>query len=579
MTRPAYSVAAMADQTAVWNQSLLNIQTVANTVTGTSGDKTVTLTIQTGTYPDWATAPATAPAIVVTITNKYPVNVNFTTPIGDITYGAALADPVGEQAAIDHGTDTSGDASFTYSYSGTGSTTYGPSEIAPVNAGTYKVTATLVSDTHSGTGEDTFTINKKDLADSMITEITPATNTYTGSAITPAPTVVDANGPITAADYTVSWTNNVNAGSTAKVVITAKAGGNYTGDAEYTFTIDKAPLTGTPTINGTAAVGSVLTANHSYAESEVTYQWTRGGSDIVGAASKTYTLTSADSNKEIAVEISGKGVNYLTSSTITSAAKTVAKQAVSGTVGIDGGSSPIANGDTLTAVITGMLPAAAQTGATYHWTAGATDLGDAQTQELTGLDADTVVTVTVTPNADFAGTLSASVTVGKSPLTSSSFAITGTDLAVDDVIAPTGTLNGEAVVGDSDDYDLQWMRGGADIAGATGADYTVTSADLGKTITLKAVGKGNYTGTIQAGGSATVAALKPAAPVISASAGNAQITVTWSAPAANGSPITGYTLYMKAGSGSYDAGTVFGPDVTSHTVTGLTNGTVRGSRR
>lgn len=572
------SVAAMADQTIVWNKTLAttlaDVQAVANTVTDASGDKTITLTVQAGTYPGWATAPAAAKTFTITITNKFPVDVTFDTAISDITYGTALATPVAAQAAIDHGTDSSG--TFTYTYEGTGTTTYASNTTAPTNAGTYKVVATLVSSTHSGTGEDTFTIENKPLDNSMITAITPSTNTYTGSAITPAPTVADAS-LITAADYTVSWSNNVNAGSAAKVIITATAGGNYSGSAEFTFTIDKAELTGTPTVSGTAAVGHVLTANHTYPESEVTYQWTRGGADIAGATGKTYTLTSADSNQSIAVRVTGANVNYLNTSTITSVSKLVAKQAVSGTVVIVGGSSSVANGDTLAAVITGMVPGAAQTGATYQWTAtsgGTTvNLGTSSSQALADLAADTVVTVTVTPNENYSGTLSASVTIGKTPLTAT-FTITGTDLAVGNIITPTGQVNEADLAANSADYALQWMRNGVDIAGATGTTYTITSADLGTSITLKAVGMGSCTGTVQASGAAAVAALAPNAPAITASAGNKQVTVKWTAPASNGSPITGYLLYSKEGTGSYDSGTLLGPDVTSYTFSGLTNGTV-----
>jgi hypothetical protein len=70
------------------------------------------------------------------------------------------------------------------------------------------------------------------------------------------------------------------------------------------------------------------------------------------------------------------------------------------------------------------------------------------------------------------------------------------------------------------------------------------------------------------------AALSPDAPVISAVAGNGSVTLSWSAPSANGSPITGYMLYMKAGSGSYDSGKSLGAAVINYTYTGLVNGTI-----
>lgn len=570
------SVTALSGQTVAWDKTLADVKTLANTVSDSSGDKTIVLTVKPETYPAWATAPSSAKTLTITVTNKYPVSVTFITPIDDVIYGTALATPVAEQAAINNGTDTSGNATFTYTYVGTGSTVYGPSTTAPSNAGTYKVVATLKSDTHAGTGDDAFTIAKKALANTMITGITPASNTYTGGAVKPTPTVTDAAGPIAATDYTVSWENNVSAGTTAKAVITATATGNYTGSAEYTFTVDQASLSGKPTIAGTASVGNVLTANHSYSESEVTYQWTRGGTDITGQTSKTYTLTSADSNQSIGVKVSGKGINYLKSSTITSDAVTVAKQAISGIVVITGGSSTVTNTDTLTANISGIVPSEAQTSAIYKWTATSgdktTDLGTSSTQALTGLSTDTVVTLTVTPNSNYSGTLSASVTIGKKPLVSS-LEISGADLTAGSTVTPTGKLNGADISASSSDYSLQWMRNGNDISGATGVTYTVTKDDLGAVITLKAMGKGDYTGTVTATGSAAVVSLKPDAPVISSSAGDSQITISWTAPAANGSPITGYTLYMKESTGSYGSGTAIGNYTTSYTVSGLTNGT------
>jgi hypothetical protein len=131
---------ALSGQTIVWNKTLADVQAVANTVTGTSGDKTITLTVQTGTYPVWATAPAAAKTFTITITNKFPVDVTFSTSVDDVTYGTALAAPAAAQADIGNGTDPAG--TFTYAYEGTGSTTYASSATAPTHAGTYKVVAT-----------------------------------------------------------------------------------------------------------------------------------------------------------------------------------------------------------------------------------------------------------------------------------------------------------------------------------------------------------------------------------------------------------------------------------------------------
>ena len=55
--------------------------------------------------------------------------------------------------------------------------------------------------------------------------------------------------------------------------------------------------------------------------------------------------------------------------------------------------------------------------------------------------------------------------------------------------------------------------------------------------------------------------------------GNASATVTWSAPANNGSPITSYTVTPYLGSTAQTATTITGsPPATSTTITGLING-------
>lgn len=72
------------------------------------------------------------------------------------------------------------------------------------------------------------------------------TYTYTGSEIKPSITVKwikeELETPIDADEYTVSYSDNINAG-TATVTLTDKEGGNYIVSGSKTFTIEKAALT------------------------------------------------------------------------------------------------------------------------------------------------------------------------------------------------------------------------------------------------------------------------------------------------------------------------------------------------
>lgn len=99
-----------------------------------------------------------------------------------------------------------------------------------INAGTASVTVTGIGD-YTGTKTTTFTIAKKAITASQVNAIKACT--YTGKAITPAVTV---KGLKKGTDYTVSYSNNINAG-TAKAVIAGK--GNYTGTVAVSFTINK----------------------------------------------------------------------------------------------------------------------------------------------------------------------------------------------------------------------------------------------------------------------------------------------------------------------------------------------------
>ena len=86
-------------------------------------------------------------------------------------------------------------------------------------------------------------------------------------------------------------------------------------------------------------------------------------------------------------------------------------------------------------------------------------------------------------------------------------------------------------------------------------------------------GSANYDAAAQVQQTFGVVAGAPGAPTIgTATGGNGDATVTWTAPASNGSPITGYTV--TAYQGGTAVGTVpAGPSVTSVVYPGLTDGT------
>ena len=98
---------------------------------------------------------------------------------------------------------------------------------------------------YTGTITKTFAIAKRSISGATVSV---ATQTYTGKALTPKPTV--KVGSITlreGTDYTLSYASNVNVG-TATVTITGK--GNYTGTRTATFKIEAQPVAKAPAVTG-----------------------------------------------------------------------------------------------------------------------------------------------------------------------------------------------------------------------------------------------------------------------------------------------------------------------------------------
>jgi len=125
-----------------------------------------------------------------------------------------------------------------------------------VNAGTATLTITGKGN-YAGTKSKSFTITARGISAATVAEI--ASQPYTGSAKEPKPTVTDlSNTLVLDVDYTLSYTNNINAG-TATVTITGK--GNYTGTKSKNFTINTRAIS-TATVEEIAAktyTGSAIT--------------------------------------------------------------------------------------------------------------------------------------------------------------------------------------------------------------------------------------------------------------------------------------------------------------------------------
>ena len=115
-------------------------------------------------------------------------------------------------------------------------------------------------------------------------------------------------------------------------------------------TVAPAALTvGTPTVTGTAKVGSALAAKTgSWTKgTSFTYQWMRDGAPIRGAVTATHRLTAADAGARISVRVTGTLNGYATAAKTSAATAKVAKGTLRTAAPIITGTAKV--GKTLTA--------------------------------------------------------------------------------------------------------------------------------------------------------------------------------------------------------------------------------------
>ncbi|WP_194420616.1 excalibur calcium-binding domain-containing protein [Microbacterium abyssi] len=237
----------------------------------------------------------------------------------------------------------------------------------------------------------------------------------------------------------------------------------------------------TPTLSGTFAVGSTLTAKPGGWSAGVSfrYQWLRNGAKISAATAASYRLTSADSGKQISVTITGTKNGY-TAVTKTSARSakvlTVTTPKITGTAKV--GATLSANKGTWSK----------GTAFSYQWLRNGTSITGAKgaAYKLTAADAGNKITLALTGRlsgyATVSKTSSATSAVARGTLTASAPKISGTTRVASKLTAKAGTWTSGATL------KYQWYRNGAAIAGATSSSYTVRPTDAYARITVKVTG-------------------------------------------------------------------------------------------
>ena len=310
--------------------------------------------------------------------------------------------------------------------------------------------------------------------------------------------------------------------------------------------------TGSVTIDGTATQGETLTANtETVADADglgtFSYQWQRGGTDISGATSSTYTLVQADVGSTITVTVSWTDDEGATESLTSAATSAVASPGP--TITVTAGTSPVTEGTAAEFTVT--ADAAPSADLTVNLTVSEADGSDFVASEDEGsktvtIAADsTTATYSVATQADNADEPDGSVTVevatgaGYIVGSASSASVTVNDDDDSPNNAPTGsvTIDGTATQGETltantetvadvdglGTFSYQWQRGGTDISGATSSTYTLVQADVGSTITVT-VSWTDDEGATESLTSAATSAVASPGPTITVTAGTSPVT-------------------------------------------------------
>ena len=321
-----------------------------------------------------------------------------------------------------------------------------------------------------------------------------------------------------------------------------------------TITTTRMTVNSAPAITGTARVGETLSVGTGVfvpAATSTSYTWLRDGTAIPGATTAKYVLVAADRGHVISATVTGIRVGSLPATATAAVTTVVAPSAAISIADLhasSGGASgplgaalgpvypyPDAGGGSLQHFAGGTIYSSNRGGTwivpvgpiretywaassiygIYGWPSGAQSCtGGICTQAFTG--------GTITPQP---------LDVTRAPVLTGEAKVGSTLTAVVGLYSPAPSA-----------YAYAWFRDGGRIAGASGATYVLTSADLGHSVQAE----------VTATRSARVATATLTAPIATVGPGNPTLSPI---PTISGTPKVGTTL--TAATGTWASGTTF----------------------
>ena len=395
-----------------------------------------------------------------------------------------------------------------------------------VNAGTATITVTGKG-SYGGTATGSFKITAKNIEGATVSA---ADQTYTGTALTPVTVKLDGKTLVSGTDYSVTYSNNTNAG-TATYKVTPK--GNYTGSSiDGSFKISaKSIESASVTAAGQTYTGSALTTTVTVKD---------GSKTLASGTDYTVSYSNNTNAGTATVTVTGKG-NYAKSKSVnfTISAKSISGAAVSA-------SSQTFTGSALKPTVTVTLNGKTLSSSDFTVAYGNnTNVGTAS--------------ITVTGKGNYTGTATGSFAISAKSISGASVTAAG-QTYTGSALKPAATVsvNGKTLV--------------------SGTDYTVAYSNntVVGTATITVTAKGNYTGT--ASGTFKISAASISGASVSAEAGQTYtghalkpaVTVTL-----NGKTLVSGTDYTVAYSNNTEVGTATITVTAKGNYTGTATGTFK----